>query len=243
MSEESAKQMMWHKKGKRYEDENGRINMGYPSDGKTWKNFDKKYPDQASDARNVRIAIATDGFNPYGMSTASYSCWPVFVIPLNLPPGVVMQRKTIFLSLIIPGPEYPGKNLSVFMQPLVDDLHHSWHHGTLTYDRASKRNFVMKVWYQYSMHDLPGYALFCGHSTAGKFPCPVCRYRLEFLYLKAGRKYSAFDTHQKFLKRDHRFRGDKNNFTKGKVVREEKIIPSFDGVAVQGRQKELHEGS
>jgi hypothetical protein len=31
-----------------------------------------------------------------------------------------MQRKIIFLSLIIPGPEYPGKNLSVFMQPLVD---------------------------------------------------------------------------------------------------------------------------
>jgi hypothetical protein len=147
MSEESAKQMTWHKKGKRYEDENRRINMGHPSDGKAWKNFDKKYPDQASDARNIRIAIATNGFNPYGMSTASYSCWPVFVIPRNLPPGVVMQRKTIFLSLIIPGPEYPGKNLSVFMQPLVDDLRHSWHHGTLTYDRASKRNLVMKVWY------------------------------------------------------------------------------------------------
>jgi hypothetical protein len=95
----------------------------------------------------------------------------------------------------------------------------------------------VKVWYQYSMHDLPGYALFCGHSTAGKFPCPVCRHRLEFLYLKVGRKYSTFDTHRKFLKRDHRFRGDKKNFTKGKVVREEKMIPSFDGVAVD---VELH---
>jgi hypothetical protein len=239
MSEESAKQMMWHKTSKRDEEENGRLNMGHPSDGKAWKNFDKKYPDQESDARNVRIAIATDGFNPYGMSTTSYSCWPMFVIPLNLPPGVVMQRKTIFLSLIIPGPKYPRKNLSVFMQPLVNDLHHSWHHGTLTYDRASKRNFVMKVWYQYSMHDLPGYALFCGHSTAGKFPCPMCRHRLEFLYLKVGRKYSAFDTHRKFLKRGHRFRGDKKNFTKGKVVREEKMISSFDGVAVDAELRAL----
>jgi hypothetical protein len=44
MSEESAKQMTWHKKGKRYEDENGWINMGHPSDGKAWKNFDKKIP-------------------------------------------------------------------------------------------------------------------------------------------------------------------------------------------------------
>jgi hypothetical protein len=121
----------------------------------------------------------------------------------------------------------------------VDDLYHSWHHGTLTYDRASKRNFVKKVWYQYSMHDLPGYALLCGHSIAGKFPCPVCRHRLEFLWLNAGRKYSAFDTHRKFLKRGHRFRGDKKNFTKSKVVREEKQIPSFDGVAVDAELRAL----
>ena len=145
MTKESATQMTWHKTGKRYEDERGRVKMGHPSDGKAWKNFDENHPNEAREARNVRIAIATDGFNPYGMSTASYSCWPVFVIPLNLPPGALMQRKTIFLSLIIPGPEYPGKNLSVYMQPLVDDLNHSWHHGTLTYDRASKKNFFMKV--------------------------------------------------------------------------------------------------
>ncbi|KAK1632654.1 hypothetical protein QYE76_006969 [Lolium multiflorum] len=62
----------------------------------------------------------------------------------------------MFLSLIIPGPDYPGKNLSVYMQPIVEDLNHSWHHGTLTYDRASKTNFYMKVWLQYTMHDMPG---------------------------------------------------------------------------------------
>jgi hypothetical protein len=142
MSEETAKQMMWHKKGTRID----KGKMGHLSDGKAWKNFDEKYPNKAADARNVRIMIATDGFNPYGMSTANYSCWPVFVIPLNLPPGVLMTRKTMFLSLIIPGPNYPGKNLSIYMQPIVDDLDHSWHHGTLTYDRASKINFYMKVW-------------------------------------------------------------------------------------------------
>jgi hypothetical protein len=239
MSEESAKQMTWHKRGKRYEDEHGRVKMGHPSDGKAWKNFDAKHPDEAADARNVRVAIATDGFNPYGLSTASYSCWPVFVIPLNLPPGVVMQRKTIFLSLIIPGPDYPGKNLSVYMQPLVDDLNHSWHHGTLTYDRASRTNFFMKVWFHYSMHDLPGYALFCGHSTGGKFPCPVCRHLLEFIWLNAGHKYVAFDKHRQFLKRGHRFRENKKNFTKGVVVLEEKEIPSFDGATVDAELRAL----
>jgi hypothetical protein len=140
--------MTWHKKGLRYVDENERLKMGHSSHGKAWKNFDEKHPDKANDARNVKTVIGTDGFNPSGMSTTSYICWPVFIIPLNLPPRVLFQRKTIFLPLIIPGPEYPGKNLSIFMQPLVDDLHHSWHHGTFTYDRESKRNFFMKVWYQ-----------------------------------------------------------------------------------------------
>ena len=220
MNKESAAHMQWHKTGKRYKDEHDRELMGHPSDGTAWKNFDANHPDEAADARNVRIAIATDGFNPYGLSTTAYSCWPVFVIPLNLPPGALMQKKTMFLSLIIPGPEYPGKNLSMYMQPIVDDLNHSWHHGTLTYDRASKTNFLMKVWYHNSMHDMPGYALFCGWCTAGKWPCPVCRNRLEFMWLTAGRKYSAFDTHRKFLKRGHPFREDKKNFKKGRVERE-----------------------
>ena len=155
-------------------DEHKRLKMGHPSDGKAWKNFDKKYPLKAAEARNVRVAIATDGFNPFGMSAGSYSCWPVFVIQLNLPPGVLITRKIMFLSLIIPGPEYQGKNLSVYMEPIPDDLNHSWHHGTLTFDRASRTNFNMHVWLQYTMHDMPGYALTCGWCTAGKWPCPVC---------------------------------------------------------------------
>ena len=112
--------MMWHMNGKRFMDEHKLLKMGHPSDGKAWKNFDKIYPLKAAEARTVRVAIATDGFNPYSMSAGSYSCWSVFVIPLNLPPGVLMTRKTMILSLIIPGPDYPGKNLSVYLQPIVN---------------------------------------------------------------------------------------------------------------------------
>ncbi|KAK1692814.1 hypothetical protein QYE76_009511 [Lolium multiflorum] len=102
MHEETAKQMTWHKYGKRFVDENKKLKMGHPSDGTAWKNFDTKHPLKAAEARNVRIAIATDGFNPYG-------------------------------------PHYPGKNLSVYMQPIVEDLNHSWHHGTLTEKLHMKR--------------------------------------------------------------------------------------------------------
>jgi len=81
MTEETAKQMTWHKKGVRYNPDK----MVHPSDGESWTHFDEIHHEKAKEARNVCVALATDGFNPYGMMAASYSCWPVFVIPLNLP--------------------------------------------------------------------------------------------------------------------------------------------------------------
>jgi hypothetical protein len=139
MFEGSAKQMTWHKHGHRYHPDK----MVHPSDGEAWKAFDVEYQDFAREARNVRVVIATDGFNPFGMGVASYSCWHVFIIPLNLPPGVCMQRQNILLSLIVPGPEYPGKNMSVYMELLVDELMLAWEVGILTYDCATKQNFTM----------------------------------------------------------------------------------------------------
>ena len=190
ITKESAKMMKWHKEGIRYNKK-----IVHPSEGEAWKSFDEEYPEEAAEAGNARIAISGDGLNPYGMSSNPYSCWPVFVIPLNLPPGALMQRKTMFLSLIIPGPDYPGKQLGVFMQPLVDALHHSWYFPTLTYDRDLQRNFLMKVWLHYCMHDFPGYALFCGWCTSGKMPCPVCMQALRMIWLSKGGKYVAFDLH------------------------------------------------
>ena len=97
--------MTWHKNGKRYRPEK----MVHPSDADAWKYFDGCHTMKAMEAQNVRVALATDG-----MTAAPYSYWPVFVIPLNLPPGVIFQRQNIFLSLIIP--EYSGDNMSVYME-------------------------------------------------------------------------------------------------------------------------------
>jgi hypothetical protein len=80
MTEDTAQQMRWAIEGNRYTDK-----MIHPSDGSAWKNFVMKYPLKSGDPRSVAVAISTDGFNPYGMLATVYSCWPVFVIPLNLP--------------------------------------------------------------------------------------------------------------------------------------------------------------
>jgi hypothetical protein len=87
MTEEYAKQMTWHKNGKRYNPDK----MVHASDGEAWTHFDSIHHEKARESRNVRVALATNGFNPYGMMAATYTCWPVFVIPLNLPPGVCFQ--------------------------------------------------------------------------------------------------------------------------------------------------------
>ena len=87
MTEESAKQMTWHKNGKRYNPDR----MVHASDGEAWTHFDGIHHEKAKEARNVRVALATDGFNPYGMMAAPYTCWPVFVIPLNLPPWCMLS--------------------------------------------------------------------------------------------------------------------------------------------------------
>ena len=212
MTEESAKQMTWHKNGTRYRP--GKL--VHPADAESWKHFNGIHRVKAEEARNVRVALATDGFNPYGMGAASYTCWPVFVIPLNLPPGVMFQRQNIFLSLIIP--EHPGNDMSVFMEPLIDDLLRAWEQGVWTYDRATKTNFRMYVWYHYSLHDMPAYGIFVGWCVHGKFPCPVCKAVVQWFWLKKGGKYSSFDKHRQFLPIDHPFRRDKKNFTKGVEV-------------------------
>jgi hypothetical protein len=51
--------------------------------------------------------------------------------------------------------------MGVYMEPLIDELVHAWEEGVWTYDKATKTNFKMHVWYQYSMHDLRAYGLFC----------------------------------------------------------------------------------
>ena len=90
MTEESMKQMIWHKNGKRYNPDR----MVHASDSEAWTHFDGIHHEKAKEAHNVRVALATDGFNPYGMVAASYTCWPMFVIPLNIPLASSFNNRT-----------------------------------------------------------------------------------------------------------------------------------------------------
>jgi hypothetical protein len=81
MSKDIAKDMRWHKDG--CQDDG---NLRHPTYSILWKEFDKEHVQFARDSRNVRLGLASDGFNPFGNISTPYSMWPVVLMPYNLPP-------------------------------------------------------------------------------------------------------------------------------------------------------------
>jgi hypothetical protein len=47
--------------------------MSHPADGEAWQDFNRKHPTFADDPMNLRFAVATDGFNPFGNFSSTYS--------------------------------------------------------------------------------------------------------------------------------------------------------------------------
>jgi len=136
MSPYHAKDMTWH----HFHKSDNEV-MVHPSDGEAWKEFNRVHLSFASDPRNIRLGLCTDGFYPFDMSSNTYSCWPVIVTVYNLPPWKCMTRPFMFLSMMIPGPTNPGKRLDVFLRPLIDELNNLWFVGVETYDVYRKENF------------------------------------------------------------------------------------------------------
>jgi len=168
----------------------------------------------------VRLGFAIDGFTPYGPMAASFSCWPVFVFPYNLPLGVAMRPEYIFLALAIPGPEHPRKFFSVLMQPSVDELL-TLKDGVQTWDASLKKKFTMKATYIWSIHDFPALGMFSGWSTHGLLVCHRCLGDTKAFRLTKGDKACWFDCHRRFLPMDHEFRTQRNAFRKDTIVLDE----------------------
>jgi len=227
MTKQDAEDMRWHK--------NKRVDDGvlrHPADSLAWKTFDEEHMTFALDPRNVRLGLASDGFNPFGSMSNSYSIWPVVLIPYNLPPWLYMKQSNILLSLLIPGPKGPGMNIDVYLQPLIDDLKILWESGIDTYDAFKKQNFKLHASLLWRINDFPTYGMLSGWSTKGKLACPVCHVHTCSTYLKHGRKL-FYMGHRRFLEKDHSYRRNKSCFDN---TREERIAPealSGDGVLAQ----------
>jgi len=201
-----SEDMMWHH-SKRTRDGI----LRHPADSLQWTRFDEEHKEFAAEPRNIRLGLASDGFNPFSIQSTSHSTWPVILIPYNLPPWLCMKQPNFILSLLISGPRAPGKDIDVFLRPLIDELKILWEDGVKTFDVSRKRYFQMHAALLWTIHDYPGYGDLSGWSTKGTYACAVCQSDTESIRLKHGRKES-FMGHRRFLDLSHPFRRDKKKF-------------------------------
>jgi len=198
--------MRWHKEGLV---EDGKIR--HPANSMAWKHMDQQFEDFALNPRNVRLGLASDGFNPFGMLNVTYTTWPVILIPYNLPPWLCLKQSFWMMSMLIPGPKSPGNNIDVYLQPLIDELKDLWLKGVQTWDAKVKKNFTLRAVLLWTINDFPAYGMLSGWSTKGKFACPYCNKDTDYLWLKYGSKH-YYMGHRRFLPKGHKWRRNKISF-------------------------------
>ncbi|GJZ44331.1 hypothetical protein Tco_0591586 [Tanacetum coccineum] len=202
-SSHTAKEMIWHATGKCTEP--GK--MQHPVDGRAWKNFDTKYPDFAKEPRNVRLGLAADGFNPFGNLSQAYSMWPVILTTYNLPPWLCMKESSFMLTLLIPGPKSPGKDIDVYLRPLIEDLKVLWDRkGVETIDVASGQKFNMRAMVLWTINDFPARSSLSGWSGQGYKACPTCNEDTPSVRVLSK---TAYVGHRRFLKKPHKWRSSR----------------------------------
>jgi hypothetical protein len=192
MSERTSIEMRWH--------DDGRIkdgNLRHPACSMAWKHVDNTFP-LFEEIRNVRLGLASNGFNPFGMQNVTYSCWSVILIPYNLPPWLYEKQSYWIMSMLIPGKKSPGLNIDVYLRPLIEELKELWNTGVDCRDVKEKENFTLRAMLLWTINDFPAYAMLSGWSTKGKFACPYCHKDTDYLWFKHGKKY-YYMGHRRFL--------------------------------------------
>jgi len=147
--------------------------MSHPADGEAWKEFDRREPTFAVDSRNLRLALATDGFNPFGIMSTQYNMWPVLLTPINLPPWECVNPANCFMSLLIPGPKSLGKDFDLFLEPLIDELLELWV-GVSTLDACTGWKFDLHATVLWCIHDFPALSTLSGQTKKGYYACIHC---------------------------------------------------------------------
>ncbi|CAN6544405.1 unnamed protein product [Malus baccata var. baccata] len=68
-----------------------------------------------------------------------HSIWPVVLSVYNLLPWMYMKQPNLLLSLLIPGSRSPGKEINVYMRPLIDELNELWELSAIFRQLCSKK--------------------------------------------------------------------------------------------------------
>jgi len=204
MSSKIVEHMQWHASRSTHEGI-----LRHPSDFEAWKNFDLMNPQFASDPRNVRLGLATNVFNPFGDLSTCHSTWPIVLIPYNLPHWMCMKQSSFILSMIIPGKKAPGKDIDVYLRPLIEELKELWNIGVETFDSHKKEVFHMHAVILWTISDFPGLGTLSGWNTHTGLAYPRCNF--DITPKKIQGKF-CFMNHRRWLNAGHKFRLCRSRF-------------------------------
>ncbi|XP_073224719.1 uncharacterized protein [Cicer arietinum] len=237
LSSKIASSMTWHKDGRTKDGL-----MRHPADSFAWKYFDSQHPDFSCDPRNVRLGLASDGFNPFKTMSISHSTWPIVLIPYNLPPWMCMKQPNFILSLLIPGPKGPGNKLDIYMQPLVEELKELWEIGVKTFDACKKESFQMRAAIMWTINDFPAYANLSGWSTKGRYACPCCGLKTASHWLRYSRKF-CYMCDRRWLEPTSKWRYNRGEFDGTQEFRAPPELPNGASVLRQLEDHGIGNGS
>lgn len=163
--------------------------MRHPVDSPTWAQVNDRWPEFASDPRNLRLGLSTDGMDPFSIQNSKLITWSVLLVNYNLPHTLCMKSENVMLSMLIPGPTAPSNNIDVYLQPLIEDLKDLWDEGVEMYDSFSKETFKLRAILLWTISDYPALGTLAGCKVKGKQACIVCGKDTPSRWLKFSRKH------------------------------------------------------
>ncbi|XP_057535340.1 uncharacterized protein LOC130813518 [Amaranthus tricolor] len=197
---EDAKNLTWHVDRKKKRDRK----LKHPANSPQWIKIDNKFTEFKCEPRNLCLALASNGMNPFGNQSSSHSTCPVILCIYNLSPELCMKRKYLMLSMLISGPRQPGNDIDIYLAPLIEDQKMMWESSIEVFDAHLYENFS-------------------GYSVKGHEVCPICDKETASKRLKNSKKV-VFLRHHRFLPGDHHYRKLKTVFD-GKAEIEKAPIP------------------
>ena len=148
-------------------------------DSLAWKHIDNDvaFDNFGAEPRNMRLALALDGVNPFKLNNTNWSTWPMLILIYNLEPWFVTKKFFISLCILISGKHSPtSTGLDVFIRPLLKELQELWL-GVPALDFSQpegSRTFTLRAILMWTVSDFPAYGLIPGLCTKGYKVCPPC---------------------------------------------------------------------
>ncbi|GKD18923.1 zinc finger, PHD-type containing protein, partial [Tanacetum coccineum] len=119
-------------------------------------------------------------------------------------PWLCMKESSFMLTLLIPGPKSLGKDIDVYLRPLIDDLKDLWAKpGVETIDVATGLKFNMRAMVLWTINDFPARSSLSGWSGQGYRACPTCNEDTPSVRVLGK---TAYVGHRRFLKKPHKWR-------------------------------------